>query len=173
MHKLSASTDWQIASGVVNTSTVISNFDSILSTAPTLKNGFIVLEHDLYEQAVDLAVDYVLPSALQNPSLTLQPIINCLGKDMSQAYIETATNSTSSALTTVVGASGIGFVPGVSTTPTAIGGGATGQSRTGNSAPATAPAATGVSNAKSAASTITLSAIAVLAGTAAALFALA
>lgn len=54
--------DWQIAGGVVNTSTVIANFDSILSQAGSMGHGFIVLEHDLYSQSVDLAVSYVRAS---------------------------------------------------------------------------------------------------------------
>ena len=85
----------------------MSNFQTILSQAPGMGHGFIgsptllfismsiaqpnatVLEHDLYQQSVDLAVDFVLPMALSNPQLSIQPIIQCLGMDASQAYVET------------------------------------------------------------------------------------
>jgi len=124
--------DWEIAGGVVNVSTVISNFDSILAQAPNLGHGFIVLEHDLYQQSVDLAVDYVLPKALGTPALTLEPIINCLGMDASQAYIETAQNASSGAVPSsqIVGASGTGYVVNLTVTAVAQGGDYTGPGTT-------------------------------------------
>jgi len=114
--------DWQIAGGVVNATTVMNNFDSILGMAPSLGHGFIVLEHDLYQQSVNLAVDYVLPKALSNPSLSVQPIIQCLGMDAAQAYVETADNSTAGPTSQIAGASQTGFVPGLTYTPQALGG---------------------------------------------------
>lgn len=108
-----------------------------------MTTGFIVLAHDLYQQSVNLAVDYVLPKALSSNRLTLEPIINCLGLSNAEAYIETRTNSSSDALTTLVGASGQGFPSGIASTPSAIGGGATGS--VVNSS--VAPAQTGGSNA--------------------------
>ena len=67
---------------------------------------------------VDLAVNYVLPSVLNAGTLKLQPIISCLGMDLSQAYVETADNRTiiTQTTATLVGASGVGFVPGVAAT---------------------------------------------------------
>ena len=47
---------------------------------PQMDNGFIVLEHDLYQQSVDLAVGYVLPMALASGKFSLKSIISCLGK---------------------------------------------------------------------------------------------
>lgn len=54
------SEDWHIPSGVP-TNQVINNFDSILDHASNISTGFIVLEHDLYQQTVDLAIGYILP----------------------------------------------------------------------------------------------------------------
>lgn len=44
-----------------------------------LTSGFIVLEHDLYQQTVDLAVGYFLPQAINSGNYTLKSIIGCLG----------------------------------------------------------------------------------------------
>jgi len=60
-----------------------------------MDNGFIVLEHDLFQESVDLAVGYVLPDALAHkPPFTIQPVVSCLNKPLSDAYIETNDNAT-------------------------------------------------------------------------------
>lgn len=92
--------DWKIQSGVVTAAQSVETFESILSNAPTLGHGYIVLEHDLYQQSVDLAVTVVLEMAQNmNPKQTLEPIVTCLKKDMNEAYIETSTNKSSPAST--------------------------------------------------------------------------
>jgi hypothetical protein len=59
-----------------------------------LSTGFIVLEHDLFEQTVDLATGYILPDALAHqPAFKIEPVITCLGKPLADAYIETNDNS--------------------------------------------------------------------------------
>jgi len=64
-----------------------------LTNASTINTGFIVLEHDLFEQTVDLAVGYILPDAMaQQPPLKIEPIITCLGMPLSDAYVETNNN---------------------------------------------------------------------------------
>ena len=105
--------DWQIGGGVVDAPTVYSNFETFLESAVSnLSTGFIVLEHDLYQQSVTLAVDYILPRVLNAGELMLKPIVSCLGKDLAEAYIETSSNDTSLLQTTSTwtGASGTGFV---------------------------------------------------------------
>jgi len=91
--------DWHIAGGQVSASVVISSFLNILTLAPTLTTGFIVLAHDLYQQSVDLAVGYILPDAIAstNPKFTITSIIDCLGMPLGNAYIETNINSTNPA----------------------------------------------------------------------------
>lgn len=86
--------DWEVAGGVVNADTVVKRFETIIGNSDKLSTGFIVLEHDLYQQSTSLAVDYVLPYALAktNPALTLMPIYQCLGLKLADAYIETSTN---------------------------------------------------------------------------------
>ncbi|PWN27471.1 glycoside hydrolase/deacetylase [Jaminaea rosea] len=92
--------DWKIQSGVVTAAQSVNTFESILQQAPSLGHGYIVLEHDLYQQSVELAVTVVLDMAQNmNPKQTLEPIVTCLKKDMNEAYIETSTNKSSPAAT--------------------------------------------------------------------------
>jgi hypothetical protein len=88
--------DWHIASGQVSASGVLAAFTSILNLAPMLNTGFIVLEHDLYQQSVDLAVGYILPDAIAstNPKFNIMSIIECQKMPLANAYIETNNNST-------------------------------------------------------------------------------
>jgi len=88
--------DWKISTGIVTPAQVLKNFQTILAGAADLPTGFIVLAHDLYPQSVALAVEFVLPSALAAGNLTIEPIITCLGKPLSEGYIETA-NATAAA----------------------------------------------------------------------------
>ena len=61
-----------------------------------MSTGFIVLEHDLFQQAVDVATGYILPDALaHNPPFTIKSVVNCLNKPPTDAYIETNDNKTS------------------------------------------------------------------------------
>lgn len=81
---------------LVNTQ-VVEKFQSIIDNATRLDNGFIVLEHDLYQQSTSLAIDYVLPYALSKGDLTLEPIYQCLGQNLEDVYIETSSNTTDAA----------------------------------------------------------------------------
>ncbi|KAK4687695.1 hypothetical protein P7C73_g2423, partial [Tremellales sp. Uapishka_1] len=93
-------TDWNIPGGEATGESSLAKFEEILGLATELDTGFIVLEHDLYQQTVDLAVGYVLPMALASGSqYTLKSIINCLGLPVSEAYIETSSNATTTAIT--------------------------------------------------------------------------
>ncbi|EMD41637.1 carbohydrate esterase family 4 protein [Gelatoporia subvermispora B] len=87
--------DYDVAGGLVSPYQVLNNWDSIMGNASTIDTGFIVLEHDLFAQSVDLATGYILPQALaRNPPLKIMPIVECLNKPMSDAYIETNDNTT-------------------------------------------------------------------------------
>ncbi|TIB15518.1 hypothetical protein E3P92_01649 [Wallemia ichthyophaga] len=87
--------DWKIASGDVTTNKSYETFEKILDSSDEMDHGFIVLQHDLYQQAVELAVAYVLPDALQRqPELNLLSVIDCLQKPQTEAYIETSSNET-------------------------------------------------------------------------------
>ncbi|GAA5869184.1 hypothetical protein JCM3774_003974 [Rhodotorula dairenensis] len=123
--------DWQIGGGVVTATEAYNNFNSFLDNAvQTLPHGFIVLAHDLYQQSVDLAVDYVLPNVINAGRLKMKTIASCLGQSLADSYIETAEDSSDGddddeaededdgaedyplvqTTSTVVGATGSGFV---------------------------------------------------------------
>jgi hypothetical protein len=100
---------------------VLRNFDSILSGANSLSTGFIVLQHDLYQQSVDLATSYVLPQAATiSPPLSLQPIITCLGKSLADAYIETASSNSTANFPSGAGAKPVSASPRAGSSGSAI-----------------------------------------------------
>ena len=73
-------TDWNIPGGEATGESSLTKFEEILDVyVPELTSGFIVLEHDLYQQTVDLAVGYVLPMAIASGKFQLKSIISCLG----------------------------------------------------------------------------------------------
>ncbi|KAL9936897.1 hypothetical protein V8E36_004132 [Tilletia maclaganii] len=85
--------DWEIPSGGVTAVQAYVNFEKIFQQAPTLDSGYIVLEHDLYEQTVDLATKVVLPQALAlSPKQYLMPVVQCLNKPLGDAYVQTNRN---------------------------------------------------------------------------------
>ncbi|KAH9000093.1 carbohydrate esterase family 4 protein [Lactarius akahatsu] len=87
--------DWRVAGGLVNATTSFDTFQSILGNASTLSTGFIVLQHDLYEITVDLAVGYTLNAALtHNPPFSLKPIGTCSNIPATNMYSESNQNTT-------------------------------------------------------------------------------
>jgi peptidoglycan/xylan/chitin deacetylase (PgdA/CDA1 family) len=82
--------DWQLSTGTSTVENIKTNFQGWLTKLPTLSNGIIVLEHDLYPQAVDVAVNSLLPMAKQ-ANVQMMPIPKCLGD--SKPYLEGAGNS--------------------------------------------------------------------------------
>jgi len=86
--------DWKVAAGQVPATVSYSTFQNILSNATALDTGFIVLQHDLTEITVDLAVGYTLNAALtHNPPFNLQPIGQCAKIPTSNLYFESNTNT--------------------------------------------------------------------------------
>ena len=55
--------DWKIPGGTATGQSSYDAFTKILGLASSLNTGFIVLEHDLYQQTVDMAVGYFIPLA--------------------------------------------------------------------------------------------------------------
>jgi hypothetical protein len=87
--------DFNIAGGTTTVQQVLQNWENIIGNATTRNTGFIVLEHDLFEQSVEVATGYILPDAqAHNPPFTIRPVISCLNQDMANAYIETNNNAT-------------------------------------------------------------------------------
>lgn len=98
--------DWKIPGGVATGESSLGQFDVILQQAAQIDTGFIVLEHDLYQQSVDLAVGYVLPAAIKSINSSspynLMSIADCLGTGTQNSYAETTTNQTKLTGTTAV-----------------------------------------------------------------------
>jgi len=87
--------DWRVASGTVNGTDSFAAFESILGNATIIDTGFIVLQHDLSEITVDLAVGYTLNSALTHvPKFNLQSIGECQKFPAGNMYLETNQNKT-------------------------------------------------------------------------------
>ena len=94
MYTYTSFLDWKVPGGVVTGEQSVQAFEQILGNATEIDTGFIVLEHDLFQQSVDIATGYILPDALAHqPPFKIEPIISCLGKPMQDAYIETNDNS--------------------------------------------------------------------------------
>ncbi|KAJ6534641.1 carbohydrate esterase family 4 protein [Mycena vulgaris] len=86
--------DWQVAGGTVDGLTSFAAFENILGNASTLDTGFCVLEHDLYEITVDLAIGYTLNAALtHNPPFTLEAIGKCSKIPTTNMYVESNKNA--------------------------------------------------------------------------------
>lgn len=85
--------DFDIHGGLTNVQQVLYNWENIVSNALTIDTGFIVLEHDLFQQTVEVATGYILPDALaRKPAFNITPVINCLNRPLSEAYAETNDN---------------------------------------------------------------------------------
>jgi len=86
--------DWQVPGGMVTGPQSFATFQAILTNATTLNTGFIVLEHDLYPQTVDLAIGYTLNAALtHSPAFNLEPIGKCSKIPTSNLYMESNQNA--------------------------------------------------------------------------------
>ncbi|KAJ7509806.1 carbohydrate esterase family 4 protein [Mycena galericulata] len=86
--------DWEVAGGAVTGVASFAEFENILGNATTLSTGFIVLQHDLYQITVELAMGYTLNTALTyNPPFTLEPIGKCSKIPTSNMYVESNTNA--------------------------------------------------------------------------------
>jgi len=87
--------DFNIHGGTTTVQQVLLNWEDILGNATSIDTGFIVLEHDLFQQTVEVATGYILPDALAHqPSFKIEPVISCLNLPLGDSYIETNDNST-------------------------------------------------------------------------------
>lgn len=128
--------DFDINGGTITSEQVLNNWQSIIGNATVIDHGFIVLEHDLFQQTVDIATGYILPDALAHqPPFDIKPMVQCLNKPLSDAYIETNDNTTNPIGTFATSMSNT-YTGGADTTSTTGSANATG-SATGSSAEAT------------------------------------
>ncbi|KAG0004109.1 chitin deacetylase [Modicella reniformis] len=71
--------DWNVPGGTATAQSVVDTFKSWLAKFPTMSTGFIVLEHDLFAQEVDVSINGILPIAYTTKGLVMEPIAQCLG----------------------------------------------------------------------------------------------
>lgn len=65
--------DWKVPGGVKTETQAAAAFNKIISQAAGLSTGFIVLEHDHFQEEVDLSVGYFLPAELlHQPKFTVR-----------------------------------------------------------------------------------------------------
>jgi len=87
--------DFDIHGGLTSVQQVLFNWENIMNNVQNMNNGFIVLEHDLFQQTVEVATGYILPDALaRKPALNITPVISCLDRSLSEAYVDTNDNKT-------------------------------------------------------------------------------
>jgi hypothetical protein len=85
--------DFNIHGGITSVQQVLHNWENILNNASTLNTGFIVLQHDLFQQTIETATGYVLPDALAH-QFNIQPVIDCVGLTLADAYVQSNDNTT-------------------------------------------------------------------------------
>jgi peptidoglycan/xylan/chitin deacetylase (PgdA/CDA1 family) len=114
--------DFDIHSGATSVYQVLQNWEYILGNVTQIQTGFIVLEHDLFEESVEVATGYILPDALaHNPPFTIKPVVGCQALTLADAYIETNDNSTHPPA--LAAALSVGAVTTTSVAPTSTSGG--------------------------------------------------
>ncbi|TFY83310.1 hypothetical protein EWM64_g703 [Hericium alpestre] len=87
--------DFNIHGGVTSAQQVLQNWDNILGNVSSINTGFIVLEHDLFQQSVEVATGYILPDALAHqPPFKIGPVTTCMNMPAGNSYLETNDNST-------------------------------------------------------------------------------
>jgi hypothetical protein len=86
--------DFYIHSGITSVQQVLYNWENIIGNSSVIDTGFIVLEHDLFQQTVEVATGYIIPDALAHqPPFAIEPVVKCLNLSPGDAYIETNDNS--------------------------------------------------------------------------------
>jgi peptidoglycan/xylan/chitin deacetylase (PgdA/CDA1 family) len=86
--------DFDIHNGITNVQQVLFNWENIMQNVMTMNTGFIVLEHDLFQQTVEVATGYILPDALaRQPKLNITTVNSCLNRPVGDAYLETNDNT--------------------------------------------------------------------------------
>jgi hypothetical protein len=90
--------DFLVPDGIKSAPDTISQFRNTLSLVETdFGTGIISLEHDLFQETVDLAIGFTLPDALSRPGpdergWTLGNVAQCRGQRPGDAYQETTTD---------------------------------------------------------------------------------
>ena len=88
------SNDWRVHGGTVPAVANQAAFNITLAKSLNLNTGFIVLQHDIYSESVDLAIGTTIPNALAyNPPFKMESVQVCQGDPIGSAYIETTSEA--------------------------------------------------------------------------------
>ncbi|CAG8575497.1 5963_t:CDS:2, partial [Paraglomus occultum] len=82
--------DWALTTGKSTLNDVLNVFDGFVSKAASMPRGFLVLEHDLFNQTVNAAI-VVIGKAVKTP-LTIQTVPECIGDP--NPYLENVSTGT-------------------------------------------------------------------------------
>ncbi|KIM26828.1 carbohydrate esterase family 4 protein [Serendipita vermifera MAFF 305830] len=89
--------DWNVHAGLQNNGVLAEpnqqSFEETLNSSSQLDHGVIALQHDIYNEAVNLAIGYTLPWLLAHePRFDIKPVMQCQGRPIADMYNETQTN---------------------------------------------------------------------------------
>jgi len=89
-NELFDSNDWRVHGGQVQPVANQQTFYATLAKSQNLTTGFVVLQHDIYSESVDIAIGATIPDALaHNPPFNMQSVQVCQGAPIGNAYLET------------------------------------------------------------------------------------
>lgn len=84
------SNDWRVHGGQVLPVPNQQTFYTTLNKSTSLTTGFITLQHDIYNESVDIAIGATIPDNLaRNPPFKMQSVQVCQGEPIGNAYVET------------------------------------------------------------------------------------
>lgn len=94
------SQDWRVHAGTVQPVPNQAAFQSVLDSTgqfatgnTSTPHGVIVLQHDIYVEAVNLAIGYTVPFVLQHqPPFKVKTVTECQNRPLGDAYLETNTD---------------------------------------------------------------------------------
>ena len=84
------SNDWRVHGGQVAPVANQQAFYATLNKSQSLTTGFVVLQHDIYNESVDIAIGATIPDSLaRNPPFKMESVQVCQGEPIGNAYVET------------------------------------------------------------------------------------
>ncbi|KAG8760942.1 chitin deacetylase, partial [Serendipita sp. 396] len=92
--------DFEVPAGLATSTDTVTQFRNTLAVVEGEADaGIITLEHDLFQETVDLAIGFTLPDAISRPGpsergWSLGTVAQCRGVPAGDAYRETTTNQT-------------------------------------------------------------------------------
>ena len=83
-------TDYNVAGGTISVSQVLLNWEQIMGNVTSLDTGFIVLEHDLFAQTVDLATGRPANAQSERSDVTAVPAMGVIAEALTAIVLADA-----------------------------------------------------------------------------------